>query len=410
MAVIKMKPTSPGQRGVVKVTRDHLHKGEPYAPLLEPQHQKSGRNNNGHITTRHKGGGHKHHYRVVDFKRNKDAIPAKVERIEYDPNRTAHIALVCYADGERRYIIAPRGLEVGATLMSGSEAPIRAGNTLPIRNIPVGSTIHCIELKPGAGAQIARSAGTSATLLAREGTYAQVRMRSGEVRKIHIECRATIGEVANEEHSLRRLGMDYIDLYQIHRFDPTTPIEETMEALHDVVKAGKARYIGASSMWAWQFSKAQYVAEQNGWTKFISMQNHYNLLNREEEREMMPLCVDQGVGVIPWSPLARGRLTRDWDNTTSRSETDEFGKGLYKPEDQVIVERVAEVAKELNAPRAQVALAWVLSKSFVTSPIVGATKEAHIDDAIAACEIQLSTEHIARLEEPYTPHESVGFL
>lgn len=212
------------------------------------------------------------------------------------------------------------------------------------------------------------------------------------------------------DHSLRRLGVDYIDLYQIHRFDPTTPIEETMEALHDVVKAGKARYIGASSMWAWQFSKAQYVAEQHGWTKFISMQNHYNLLNREEEREMLPLCVDQGVGVIPWSPLARGRLTRDWDNTTSRSETDEFGKGLYKPEDQVIVERVAEVAKELNAPRAQVALAWVLSKPFVTSPIVGATKDAHIDDAIAACELQLSAEHIARLEEPYTPHESVGFL
>ena len=212
------------------------------------------------------------------------------------------------------------------------------------------------------------------------------------------------------DHSLRRLGMDYIDLYQIHRFDPTTPIEETMEALHDVVKAGKARYIGASSMWAWQFSKAQYVAEQHGWTKFISMQNHYNLLNREEEREMMPLCVDQGVGVIPWSPLARGRLTRDWDNATSRSETDEFGKGLYKPEDQVIVERVAEVARELGAPRAQVALAWVLSKPFVTSPIVGATKDAHIDDAIAACELQLSAEHIARLEEPYTPHESVGLL
>jgi len=212
------------------------------------------------------------------------------------------------------------------------------------------------------------------------------------------------------DHSLRRLGMDYIDLYQIHRFDPTTPIEETMEALHDVVKAGKARYIGASSMWAWQFSKAQYVAEQHGWTKFISMQNHYNLLNREEEREMMPLCVDQGVGVIPWSPLARGRLTRDWDNATSRSETDEFGKGLYKPEDQVIVERVAEVARELGAPRAQVALAWVLSKPFVTSPIVGATKDAHIDDAIAACELQLSAEHIARFEEPYTPHESVGFL
>ena len=191
---------------MVKVTRDHLYKGEAYAPLLEPQFQKAGRNNNGHITTRHKGGGHKHHYRVVDFKRIKDGIPAKVERIEYDPNRSAHIALVCYADGERRYIIAPRGLEAGATVISGSEAPIKAGNTLPIRNIPVGSTIHCIEMKPGKGAQIARSAGTSAVLMAREGTYAQVRLRSGEVRKIHIECRATLGEVSNEEHSLRRYG------------------------------------------------------------------------------------------------------------------------------------------------------------------------------------------------------------
>ena len=206
MAVIKIKPTSPGRRGMVKVTRDHLHKGDAFAPLLEPQFQKAGRNNNGRITTRHRGGGHRHHYRVIDFRRNKDGIAAKVERIEYDPNRSAHIALVCYADGERRYIIAPRGVEVGSQLMSGAEAPIRAGNTLPIRNIPVGSTIHCIELKIGAGAQIARSAGTSATLLAREGTYAQVRMRSGEVRKVHIECRATIGEVANEEHSLRRLG------------------------------------------------------------------------------------------------------------------------------------------------------------------------------------------------------------
>jgi large subunit ribosomal protein L2 len=206
MAVIKVKPTSPGRRAVVKVVHAHLHKGKPEASLVEPQFQHSGRNNNGHITIRHKGGGHKHHYRVVDFVRNKDGIPAKVERIEYDPNRTAHIALVCYADGERRYIIAPRGLEAGATLLSGSEAPIRAGNTLPIRNIPVGSTIHCIELQPGKGAQIARSAGTSATLLAREGVYAQVRMRSGEVRRVHVECRATIGEVANEEHSLRRLG------------------------------------------------------------------------------------------------------------------------------------------------------------------------------------------------------------
>jgi large subunit ribosomal protein L2 len=206
MAVIKMKPTSPGRRAVVKVTRDHLYKGEAYAPLLEPQFQKAGRNNNGHITTRHKGGGHKHHYRVVDFRRDKDGIAAKVERVEYDPNRTAHIALLCYADGERRYIIAPRGVEVGATLMSGAESPIRVGNTLPIRNIPVGSTIHCIELQIGKGAQIARSAGASAVLMAREGTYAQVRMRSGEVRKIHVDCRATIGEVSNTEHNLRQLG------------------------------------------------------------------------------------------------------------------------------------------------------------------------------------------------------------
>ena len=206
MALLKVKPTSPGRRGMLKVVTPTLHKGAPVASLLEKKIRGSGRNNNGHITIRHRGGGHKQHYRLVDFRRNKDGIPAKVERLDYDPNRTAHIALLCYADGERTYIIAPRGLEVGATLLSGSEAPIRAGNTLPIRNIPVGSTIHCIELKPGAGAQIARSAGTSATLLAREGTYAQVRMRSGEVRKIHIECRATIGEVANEEHSLRRLG------------------------------------------------------------------------------------------------------------------------------------------------------------------------------------------------------------
>ena len=206
MAVIKIKPTTPGRRGMVSISRDHLHKGEGFAPLLEPQFQKAGRNNHGRITTRHKGGGHRHHYRIVDFRRDKDGIVCKVERIEYDPNRSAHIALVCYADGERRYIIAPRGIQVGSQLVSGAEAPIRAGNTLPIRNIPVGSTIHCIELKVGAGAQIARSAGTSATLLAREGTYAQVRLRSGEVRRIHIECRATIGEVANEEHSLRQYG------------------------------------------------------------------------------------------------------------------------------------------------------------------------------------------------------------
>lgn len=206
MAVVKVKPTSPGRRGVVKVVHKHLHKGAPEASLLEPQKQKSGRNNNGHITMRHKGGGHKHHYRVVDFRRNKDGIPAKVERIEYDPNRTAHIALLCYADGERRYIIAPRNLEVGSSILSGAEAPIKVGNTLPIRNIPVGSTIHCVELLPSKGAQIARSAGTSVVLMARDGMYAQIRLRSGEVRRVHIDCRATIGEVSNEEHSLRQYG------------------------------------------------------------------------------------------------------------------------------------------------------------------------------------------------------------
>ena len=215
--------------------------------------------------------------------------------------------------------------------------------------------------------------------------------------------------MAEVDHSLRRLGTDYIDLYQIHRFDHRTPIEETMEALHDVVKSGKVRYIGASSMWAWQFSKAQYTAELNGWTKFVSMQNHYNLLSREEEREMMPLCVDQGVGVIPWSPLARGRLTRDWDEATARSETDEFGKYLYSDDDRVIVERVAEVAAERDVPRAQVALAWMLSKPFVTSPIVGVTKDHHLDDAVDAVELELSADEIARLEEPYRPHPVLGF-
>ena len=206
MAVVKLKPTSPGRRSMVKVVTAGMHKGKPHAALLEKQIRGNGRNNLGHITTRHKGGGHKHHYRIVDFRRNKDGIPAKVERIEYDPNRSARIALLCYADGERRYILAPRDVAVGATLLSGAEAPIRPGNTLPIRNIPVGSTIHAIEMLPGKGAQIARSAGTSARLLAREGTYAQVRLRSGEVRKIHIECRATIGEVGNGEHNLRQIG------------------------------------------------------------------------------------------------------------------------------------------------------------------------------------------------------------
>jgi len=206
MALIKVKPTSAGRRAVVKVVTPGLYKGKPVAALLEPQKRGSGRNNNGHITVRHKGGGHKQHYRMVDFRRTKDGVPAKVERLEYDPNRSAHLALLCYADGERRYIIAPRGVEVGAQLISGIEAPIKAGNCLPLRGIPVGSTVHCIEMMPGKGAQIARSAGTSAQLLAREGSYAQLRLRSGEIRKVHVDCRATLGEAGNEEHSLRSIG------------------------------------------------------------------------------------------------------------------------------------------------------------------------------------------------------------
>ena len=206
MALVKVKPTSPGRRGVVKVVNAHLHKGKPVASLLTPQSKKAGRNNNGHITTRHQGGGHKQQYRVIDFRRNKDGVPAKVERLEYDPNRSANIALLLYADGERRYVIAPKGLAAGAQVMSGADAPIKAGNCLPLRNIPVGSVIHCVEMLPGKGAQLARAAGTSVQLLAREGSYAQLRLRSGEIRKVHIECRATLGEVGNEENSLRSIG------------------------------------------------------------------------------------------------------------------------------------------------------------------------------------------------------------
>ncbi len=206
MALVKVKPTSPARRGMVKLVNPELYKGRPYAALVEKKSKSAGRNNNGHITTRHIGGGHKHHYRVVDFVRNKDGIPGKVERIEYDPNRTANIALICYADGERRYIIAPKGLSVGDQIMNGSEAPIKAGNCLPLRNIPVGTTLHCIEILPGKGAQLARTAGAAVVLMAREGSYAQVRLRSGEVRRIHIECRATIGEVGNAEQNLRKLG------------------------------------------------------------------------------------------------------------------------------------------------------------------------------------------------------------
>lgn len=206
MAIVKSKPTSAGKRFAVHVVTPGLHKGAPYAPLVEKKKASGGRNNQGRITVRHVGGGHKQRYRIVDFKRDKDAIPAVVERLEYDPNRSAHIALVLYADGERRYILAPKGLEAGAQISSGSGAPIRPGNTLPLRNIPVGTVVHAIELRPGKGAQLARSAGASVQIVAREGQYASLRLRSGEMRKVHVDCRATIGEVGNSEHNLRKFG------------------------------------------------------------------------------------------------------------------------------------------------------------------------------------------------------------
>lgn len=206
MAVVKAKPTSPGRRFVVNVVEPGLHKGKPHAALLEKKSKSGGRNNQGRITTRHKGGGHKQHYRVIDFKRNKDGVPARVERLEYDPNRSAHIALLLYADGERRYILAPQDVRAGSEIVSGQNAPIKQGNCLPLRNIPVGTTVHAVEMKPGKGAQLARSAGTSVQLVAREGAYATLRLRSGEMRKVPSECRATIGVVSNGEHNLRKLG------------------------------------------------------------------------------------------------------------------------------------------------------------------------------------------------------------
>jgi aryl-alcohol dehydrogenase-like predicted oxidoreductase len=214
------------------------------------------------------------------------------------------------------------------------------------------------------------------------------------------------------DDSLERLGMDHVDLYQIHRWDPGTPIEETMEALHDVVRAGKARYIGASSMYAWQFAKAQHVAERHGWTPFVSMQNHYNLVYREEEREMIPLCIDQGVGVIPWSPLARGLLAgnraRGGERRTTRADTDAFADRLYSEADFDVVDRAAEVAAERGVPPAQVGLAWLLQRPGVTAPIVGATKPEHLDDALAAERLTLGDDEVARLEEPYVPHPVLG--
>lgn len=222
--------------------------------------------------------------------------------------------------------------------------------------------------------------------------------------------------MAEIDASLRRLGTDYVDLYQTHRWDYETPIEETLEALHDVVKAGKARYIGASSMFAWQFSKALYLADRHGWTRFASMQNHYNLLNREEEREMLPLCAEEGIGVIPWSPLARGRLTRDWRNDpdSERAKTDEFGKTLYAhpatiESDRQIIDRVASIANDRGVPRAQVALAWLLHKPAVTAPIVGASRPHHLDDAAAALALKLSDDELRSLEQPYVPHPIAGF-
>jgi aryl-alcohol dehydrogenase-like predicted oxidoreductase len=211
------------------------------------------------------------------------------------------------------------------------------------------------------------------------------------------------------DNSLRRLRVDYVDLYQIHRWDYDTPIEETLEALHDVVKSGKARYIGASSMHAWQFAQALYLADLNGWTRFVSMQNHYNLIYREEEREMLPFCYDQGIGAIPWSPLARGRLTRAWDATTARTETDEFGASLYHDQDRVIVERVAETAAKRGVSPAQIALAWMLRNPVVSAPIVGATKALHLSDAIAAVDVELDDDEVAYLESEYVPHAVAGF-
>jgi aryl-alcohol dehydrogenase (NADP+) len=236
-------------------------------------------------------------------------------------------------------------------------------------------------------------------------TKVRGRMRS-DVNGEGLSRKAIMTEI---DHSLKRLGMDYVDLYQIHRWDYSTPIEETLEALNDVVKAGKARYIGASSMFAWQFAKALFLSEKHGWSKFVSMQNHYNLLYREEEREMLGLCADQGIGVIPWSPLARGRLTRAWNEQTERAQTDEFGKTLYIESDQAIVDAVAKVAEQRGVSRAQVALAWMLQKPVITAPIVGASKMVHLEDAVAAVSLKLTAEEIASLEAPYVPHRVAGF-
>ncbi|MBL8544258.1 MAG: aldo/keto reductase [Hyphomonadaceae bacterium] len=266
------------------------------------------------------------------------------------------------------------------------------------------------------------SSGTSEEILGRAvkryakreelviATKAHGEMRPGDPNGKGLSRKAIMTEI---DASLRRLGMDYVDLYQIHRYDPDVPIEETLEALHDVVKAGKARYIGASSMWAWQFMQALALQSANGWTRFVSMQNHLNLIYREEEREMLPLCRDQGIGIIPWSPLARGRLARGHEQgATARSESDRFGMYLYRKSeeaDRAIIDAVGEIAAARGTPRAQVALAWLLAKPGVTAPIVGATKLEQLNDAIAAIDLALSAEEIAKLEAPYVPHAVVGF-
>jgi aryl-alcohol dehydrogenase-like predicted oxidoreductase len=230
------------------------------------------------------------------------------------------------------------------------------------------------------------------------------RMRPGP-NGAGLSRKAILSEI---DHSLRRLGVDYVDLYQIHRFDHGTPVEETLEALNDVVRSGKARYVGASSMYAWELAKMLHAADRHGWARFVTMQDHYNLAYREEEREVLPLCADQGIGVIPWSPLARGRLTRDWDAATARSETDEFGKRLYRESDRGIVEAVAKVARARSISRAQVALAWVLSKPVVSAPIVGVTRPEQLADLLGALSVELSAEEVGRLEEPYEPHPVAG--
>lgn len=265
------------------------------------------------------------------------------------------------------------------------------------------------------------SSGTSEEFLGRAIARYAKRDEIVIATKVHGEMRPNDpnGKGLSRKHifgeidaSLKRLGTDYVDLYQIHRLDPETPIEETLEALHDVVKAGKARYIGASSMWAWQFMQALALQSANGWTRFVSMQNHLNLLYREEEREMLPLCRDQGIGVIPWSPLARGRLARPADATTERSETDRFGQYLYRKTaeaDTQVIDRVGAVAAARGVSRGQVALAWLLAKPGVTAPIIGATKLAQLDESIAAINLTLSEDEIRQLEEPYVPHPVAGF-